>query len=893
MFLKHLRYQKYAIMAGLFVANVALSTLLFLYPDKWYAFLCILAPSTVINAASAFLIYGQKMCLTGPTLPPYRRENDGRRYLYIVPCYNETKEELAKALDALLEQRTVSGDQRAIIIVCDGHAVTAATLHEMLLLDVNGETFTTFDEISNHSSNHSSNMEKPPPLAYSYVPWDGYTNTITVTKGYYRHRRYLDSFLPCILLTKSRNIGKRDSLTLIRQVSYLYNQWTNGTITKLDVNMCGRWQYDMLAQLGVLYDDLPINYLIGIDADTVLDYNCSYELIRGIERDPLTQACVGYVDVAFGPANKPYHFLPLFQYAEYRFAQCLRRYAQSQLTEKVNCLSGCNQIMRITEETCGAKILSTFNRLPLPKENIFQHIRSYASEDRNHVCHLLSQSPLTKTTQTLLAIAKTTVPASWAVFMSQRRRWTLGAAVNDILLTYLPGINFWERVAAAVNLMTWSLAPFITVATVSLLKTIVENQMTTIFYYLCIPIIIPIVYSFFIPIFIFPSASFRDALYFYFARLVHLGTGTLVNLGIFFYALAYMDNLTWGKTRQELNVALFTTKSDHNEDQEIIKFYIPPPPPINNTVVEVEYADVDDVVVVVNDNISMKSTLSNTSYLVSHSPPFHGLAIMHIGICGYGFVGSAVHAFFEALNYQITIYDKYKAPYQKNLNLLLKTDLLFICLPTLFSETQSAYDMTEMDVTLAVLHAMNYAGYILIKSTVQPNYCINKNALYPFLKIMHNPEFLTARSAKEDFASQHHIVVGFTKETFTTEVTSAIKCFYQALFPSAHLSLVLADMAALMKLTCNAFYALKVQYFTEIYFTCKHLQLPFNELRELVLLNGWIHEKHTQVPGPDGQVSYGGLCFPKDVAALSSFLKHHGLPNALLHAAKEEQKRMR
>lgn len=289
----------------------------------------------------------------------------------------------------------------------------------------------------------------------------------------------------------------------------------------------------------------------------------------------------------------------------------------------------------------------------------------------------------------------------------------------------------------------------------------------------------------------------------------------------------------------------------------------------------------------------MHSLLSNTSYLLSHSPPFHGLAILHIGICGYGFVGSAVHAFLESLNYQITIYDKFKEPFQNNLNLLLTTDLLFVCLPTLFSETLSAYDMTELDVTLAVLNNMNYAGYVLIKSTVQPNYCNAKNALYPFLKIMHNPEFLTARSAKEDFANQNHIVVGFTKETYTLPVMGVIKSFYQALFPNAHLSLVSADMAALVKLTCNAFYALKVQYFTEIYFTCRHLDICYNDLRLLILKNGWIHEKHTQVPGPDGQVSYGGLCFPKDVAALSSFLKKFDLPNALLNAAKEEQKLMR
>ncbi len=53
---------------------------------------------------------------------------------------------------------------------------------------------------------------------------------------------------------------------------------------------------------------------------------------------------------------------------------------------------------------------------------------------------------------------------------------------------------------------------------------------------------------------------------------------------------------------------------------------------------------------------------------------------MKIGISGYGFVGNAVCTFFSEKNYNVTIYDKYK-----NINsfeMLLDTDILFICLPT-------------------------------------------------------------------------------------------------------------------------------------------------------------------------------------------------------------------
>ena len=127
----------------------------------------------------------------------------------------------------------------------------------------------------------------------------------------------------------------------------------------------------------------------------------------------------------------------MYQYAEYTFAQCLKRFAQSNITHKVSCLSGCNQILRVTEETCGETILQKFNYLPNENDNIFDHIRSYAIEDRNHVCLMLSTYPYVHTVQTLDAIAYTNVPTTIPIFLSQRRRWNLGANSNDMMLIYL------------------------------------------------------------------------------------------------------------------------------------------------------------------------------------------------------------------------------------------------------------------------------------------------------------------------------------------------------------------------------------------------------------------------------------------------------------------------
>ena len=44
------------------------------------------------------------------------------------------------------------------------------------------------------------------------------------------------------------------------------------------------------------------------------------------------------------------------------------------------------------------------------------------------------------------------------------------------------------------------------------------------------------------------------------------------------------------------------------------------------------------------------------------------------------------------------------------------------------------------------------------------------------------------------------------------------------------------------------------------------------QLNYLYLIIKIINNMHTNIPGPDGQISYGGLCFPKDTNALLKYM---------------------
>jgi chitin synthase len=508
-----IKKQKYSVLAFLFCINLATIITFSFYTDKWYVYLFILALATVVNASSVLLVLGHKIKADPKTelLTKYRVKP--ANYIYIVPCYNEGQEELQASLDSLCQQHRLSGDRCSFLIICDGKVIgrdnlEATNIIIMKILEYTGQ-----------------------PIKYTYTAWDGENNSVEMYTGIYKG-------LPYLLIVKDRNYGKRDSLVLARKIVYNYNTQI------VEDKMIPTFMMIYLGNyMNTIYD--KVDYIIGIDADTVFDYHCSYELIRAMETDETIQGCVGLVDIC--PKMNPWNLFVLYQYAEYSFAQCLRRHTQSLITEKVSCLSGCNQILRVTNETCGEKILERFNYLPADDAHLFHHIRSYASEDRNHVCLMLSMYPYVKTKQTLLAIAYTDVPTSVAVFMSQRRRWSLGANMNDLLLTYLPGINIFERLSAGINLLTYALAPFITVATGYFIYSIITNP-TYLMLYLSLPIFVIFFYALIVPIVIRPLA-FRTAMYYYLSYIIFTTLGSIINLFIYVNSVSNMDVIKWGKTR--------------------------------------------------------------------------------------------------------------------------------------------------------------------------------------------------------------------------------------------------------------------------------------------------------------------------------------------------------
>ena len=259
---------------------------------------------------------------------------------------------------------------------------------------------------------------------------------------------------------------------------------------------------------------------------------------------------------------------------------------------------------------------------------------------------------------------------------------------------------------------------------------------------------------------------------------------------------------------------------------------------------------------------------------------------MNIAQIGHGFVGSALSKSFEKRGVKTIIYDKYQN--LGGFDSVLGSDIIFLCLPTPYKD-KKGFCLDAIDENLKKLKDNKYKGLCVIKSTVEPGVTQSFFDKYG-LNLAHNPEFLTERTAFQDFDNQKHIVLG---KTCDSQLFDRLVLLYKSLYPNAKISICSSYESESMKLFLNSFYAQKVMIFNEFYLLCKSIGIDFERVKELMLENAWIAPFHMDVPGPDGRLAYGGHCFPKDTMALRDFMNSNDVLARVLDAAIRERDEMR
>jgi UDPglucose 6-dehydrogenase len=246
---------------------------------------------------------------------------------------------------------------------------------------------------------------------------------------------------------------------------------------------------------------------------------------------------------------------------------------------------------------------------------------------------------------------------------------------------------------------------------------------------------------------------------------------------------------------------------------------------------------------------------------------------MKVGIIGQGYVGTAIKVGFEP-HYQVETYDKYdedKSTCESLRDLVGKCEVMFVCVPTPMNNDGSCHtDIVEevvSDINEIVLETESYPYHIkpivVIKSTVPPGTTDRLHSKSRGLDVIFNPEFLTEANFLEDFKNQNRIILGGTRKG-----TNKLRQIYSKVFPHTTIVKTGSKTAEMVKYFINSFLGTKISFANEMKQICDGIDIDYDKVVEYATYDERLGKSHWAVPGPDGDLGFGGHCLPKDISAI-------------------------
>lgn len=249
-----------------------------------------------------------------------------------------------------------------------------------------------------------------------------------------------------------------------------------------------------------------------------------------------------------------------------------------------------------------------------------------------------------------------------------------------------------------------------------------------------------------------------------------------------------------------------------------------------------------------------------------------------IGIIGLGFVGNAVASSYKDSLIEVVIIDPAKG-YNNTYEDIKDTSAVFVCVPSPQGNDGSC-DTSILESVLAKLKEIKYDGVIISKVTAPP--AVYERLQQEHANLVHVPEFLTAANAVEDYLNGEFCYIGGAVKAFKNEAERIISIGQQKLKQIGHCSIQEASIA---KYTLNCFLATKVIFMNEVAKLAEATNCDWNVLSLMLSFDPRIGNTHLQVPGPDGQYGFGGMCFPKDTSAMLKFAEQANQQMNVLEAA--------
>jgi UDPglucose 6-dehydrogenase len=252
---------------------------------------------------------------------------------------------------------------------------------------------------------------------------------------------------------------------------------------------------------------------------------------------------------------------------------------------------------------------------------------------------------------------------------------------------------------------------------------------------------------------------------------------------------------------------------------------------------------------------------------------------LKVGIIGLGFVGNAIRiAFNSPFEGSLVLIDPAKG-YNNTYKDIISCDGVFVCVPSPQGDDGSC-DTSILEDVLSNLNAVEYKGTVISKCTAPPDVYNRLNNQYP--NLVHAPEFLTAANAVEDYARGEFAFIGGNVSAHKYQAERIIRESQRELKSVYYCSI---GEAAMAKYAINSFLATKVVFMNELYKVATRSGLDYDKISAMIKVDPRIGNSHLQVPGPDGSFGFGGMCFPKDTAALLKYAEGLGLNMNVIDAA--------
>ena len=232
-------------------------------------------------------------------------------------------------------------------------------------------------------------------------------------------------------------------------------------------------------------------------------------------------------------------------------------------------------------------------------------------------------------------------------------------------------------------------------------------------------------------------------------------------------------------------------------------------------------------------------------------------------IVGHGFVGSAIASLFS--DEEKVIVDPKFTDNKISDNPGIPFDAVFVSV-----DTPKAEGFKLLDSVLQELDYNMVEGTpVCCKSTATPEFYYEVSQKYKNIKIVHSPEYLNKSNPVKMFQGQKFFIIGGDQHAAMT----VGHIFKSRLNHVKNIRYTDIRTAAMVKYSENAFLAMRVTFFNEIYkmHKAQGCESTYEEFAEMVGLDERIGQSHSKVPGSDGKFGWDSHCFNKDLYELEIF----------------------